>query len=179
MPIMNDKELRQKLLRKYVLLDACVLMEASKQPDAFIELFRLLDETGCIPVLFPLVEFEFLRNAFLKEEKAKLRSFLETFSIETLSMNPPDKFMERTARIASWYASQRLAPDLTDCAIATLLEQYADKLFLVTFNHQHFPKALFNRFHLMPTETKTGPMVAGFYEFDTERAEAFAKRFPA
>jgi predicted nucleic acid-binding protein len=142
-------ELAKLLDHKFVVFDTNILIEAYKHFDAFAVLLNFFKRCNCKVLYFPLIQFEFTRDAFIAEHHRSRQRFLEKLGGTSMPFN--DELVREALSIANVYAHQKIAskPSLVDCCIAALMKHYADKVFLVTTNHKDFPLLLFDRIHTL------------------------------
>lgn len=76
-----ETPLLEKLRHKHVIFDTNLLLEASRSPEAFSGLFKAIQDAGCQPVIFPMIEFEFLQRAHQKDHREKLRLFMKELNL--------------------------------------------------------------------------------------------------
>lgn len=167
---MTQEELTQRIKGKHILLDTGVIIRAFEFFQKFEDFFRLLGSTNCIPVYFPLIEFEFIRGAHILEHRQKREEFLKSVS----GVNMPfrtEQIMSDAIRIANCYAARKINnPSVVDCCIAAYIKQFSANLLLVTLNHKDFPLFLFDRIFIYPIDTETDIFPLAFYSFNTKKA---------
>lgn len=177
MKSLDTTELRKRLDHKAIIFDTNVLLESSKQTEAFAEIFTFIKDCKCQPQLFPLIEFEFFERIYQEELILEKREFLKALDIEELSLNPLTVFVERAIVLANIYASHgRKSLGCVDACIGALLEKFHGNLFLLTSNYTDFNQLLFDRLFLYPVSFGDTVLNLGFYEFNPEKLKEILVR---
>lgn len=162
-------ELRELLGTKFIIFDTNILIEAFKHFDSFKVLLNDLHHYNCKPLYFPLIEFEFTRDAMRPEHNKARRGFLETIIGGTkLPIN--DDLVDIAVEIARVYAHQKdIASNkisIVDCCVAAYMRKYQNKLFLLTMNHRDFPLVLFDRIQPFALDANDNVLAPAIYKFN-------------
>jgi predicted nucleic acid-binding protein len=169
---LTEKQLSETIKNKFVLFDTNVIINAFKYLDVFKELFDFLGDAEASPIYFPLIEFEFLRDAYDVTHKGKRKEFLREFTFSTMPL-PSSNEIEDSIKIANAYTARKINnPSFIDCCIAAYLKKYAKNLFLITSNHKDFPIFLFDRIFIYTLDTEKDIFTIGFYCFNPKKAKA-------
>src|SRR3989338_9060959 len=114
----------ENLRLKHVLLDTNFLMEASRCPEAFSDIFQTMTQSCCKPITISVIEFEFLQRAFQDEHRRTLRAFMAGLNVSLVPLNPVDAMMTDALKIANVYAARGLkSPGIADACIAAVAKK--------------------------------------------------------
>jgi predicted nucleic acid-binding protein len=167
-----EDKLRTELEYKFILFDTNILIEASKHFESFEVLLIMLRESKCKVCYFPLIEFEFTRDAYLPTLNEERERFSRKIDGINLPIHP--QVFTDALEIAKVYAHQKISPkqiSLVDCFIAAYMKKYSDKLFLITKDHKDFPLSIFNRLHIFAFNAGDDVLAPAIYQFNIQKWE--------
>ena len=163
-------ELGQILDHKFIVFDTNIFVKALKHFETFAELLRSLKEFHCQAIYFPLIEFEFTRDAFIPEHKIEREEFLKRIGATRLSIR--DDLIDSALEIAKIYSYSKIPSrqiSLVDCCIAAYLKQFREQLFLLTLNHADFPQLLFDRIDVFALSAGDEVLAPAIYQFSINK----------
>lgn len=168
--MMQTEEFKKAIAKKFVILDANVLIKAFEKTTYFKDFFEYIRDCDCDIANFALVNFEFTRNDFFSE----IIKLKEEFLIEINAHPFPyrDDLLKDALEIAKVYSHNRIQKgqiSLADCCIGAILKQYSKNLFLATSNHSDFPTCLFDREYIFPIDADNEVISIAFYRFNEEK----------
>ena len=170
---LNDSKRLESIKGTFLLLDTNILIDASKDPDAFDELFTLLKQHDIQGVHDSIAKLEFLRGARNNKELESYEVFLDGLLGTDRFVMPTNKDLHhmlfddalRIARVSSRVDNKKMSvPDCLLAAQVSVYERSSGKLLLATNNHKDFPPFLFEPIYVHLVFLKNGTIrPVGFY----------------
>lgn len=167
---MSQLEINSQLDHKYILFDTNIFIKAAKHFDTFEIIFRELKRLSCPITYFPLIEFEFTRDASITKKRKEREEFFE--KIAALPMPIEKTLIDEALAISKVYSFNKISIDqisLVDCIIAAYVKHYHASLFLMTTNHKDFPLILFDRIQTFALDAGAEVLVPAIYKFNNEK----------
>lgn len=161
---MNSNTLKEKLKNKWILTDTNILLKASRNPEAFSDVFNLIKDANCQMAYCQLVRAEFLQSVWQTKLIDAQEKFLEDLNMVDLPLRPlaelTNLVMKNTRQLRK---SQKPLPDLTDSYLIALAQKYNPNLVVLTTNHKDFAYTL-KRFYVEALEiSEKEILTVGFY----------------
>jgi hypothetical protein len=173
--VLGTEELKQKIDRKHVLIDACVLISATKSGhgDSYLELLEFLRDCHCVLVTSKLSYYEYLRFAKSKKIRDLMDEALRDFGIQMILPVTHD-IMNEAEQLLLLYTFQHhqfsTKISLIDGVNGAFVANKKD-MILVTEDLQDYPSSIFDCFYMWPVELPTERSLGavGFFEFNESK----------
>lgn len=165
---------KYELTNKHILLDTCFIIKSYQYFNTpfFNDLFRILEENQCTPVINEFIKFEFMRGCQKKEHIDIKADYLRKLSKLTLPIT--QDALAEAAIISNIYSNKNVNNNqigITDICNSTYLKKYKD-LFLLTLDNSDYPLIIHDRTNIETIDTEKEILLLGFYKFNNDK---FAK----
>ena len=168
--LIADKDLFSELREKYLLLDTCCLIHATKQPELVGKFIKELGDKGCTLVVTPAVKLEFLRGA---DSFDAIRAREKYFAFLKTVVYPIEKYLDKIPEfsVVIQKASGGNTIELSDYLLVASLVIHPE-MYLLTENHRHMPMAILDRISVITWDNDKDIKNLGLYKLNGDKYES-------
>lgn len=176
MNILYDPALLQNMADSCLVIDTCVLIDASKNSE-LLKLLQELKKCGCELKTVSAAWVEFLRSARTSSERAGYRDFLLGLGLKCFRSAEQDQIFYPDGALFQLVLRQCKVkgPSYVDLLLLFMATQCANAK-LVTSNHKDVPSEIFDVENIITTNRSGEFRTTGIYSFNSDHYKDIAAR---